>query len=100
MASAFYRIGLLHPTHDQKPKMRHNLSGKFECVFSTIDIQPNNTVLFQGLSGSRLGSGLHMEKGDLNFLKTKLIIKLSVTTPMIGIPQTPMVRLWNRHTEQ
>ena len=51
----FIELGLLHPTHDQKPKMRHNLSGKFECVFSTIDIQPNNTVLFQGLSGSRLG---------------------------------------------
>ena len=51
----FIELGLLHPTHDQKPKMRHNLSGKFECVFSTIDIQLNNTVLFQGLSGSRLG---------------------------------------------
>ena len=51
----FIELGLLHPTHDQKPKMRHNLSGKFECVFSTIDIQPNSTVLFQGLSGSRLG---------------------------------------------
>jgi phosphoribosylformylglycinamidine synthase len=51
----FIELGLLHPSHDQKPKMRHNLSGKFECVFSTIDIQPNNTVLFQGLSGSRLG---------------------------------------------
>ncbi|MGB1430552.1 MAG: phosphoribosylformylglycinamidine synthase, partial [Flavobacteriaceae bacterium] len=51
----FIELGLLHPTHDQKPKMRHNLSGKFECIFSTIDIQPNNAVLFQGLSGSRLG---------------------------------------------
>ena len=51
----FIELGLLHPTHDQKPKMRHNLSGKFECVFSTIDIQTNNTVLFHGLSGSRLG---------------------------------------------
>ena len=51
----FIELELLHPTHDQKPKMRHNLSGKFECIFSTIDIQPNNTVLFQGLSGSRLG---------------------------------------------
>ena len=51
----FIELGLLHPTHSQKPKMRHNLSGKFECVFSTVDIQPNNTVLFQGLGGSRLG---------------------------------------------
>jgi len=51
----FIELGLLHPSHDQKPKMRHNLSGKFECIFSTIDIQPNNAVLFQGLSGSRLG---------------------------------------------
>ena len=51
----FIELGLLHPTHSQRPKMRHNLSGKFECVFSTVDIQPNKTVLFQGLAGSRLG---------------------------------------------
>ena len=51
----FIELGLLHPTHSQRPKMRHNLSGKFECVFSTVDIQPNKTVLFQGLGGSRLG---------------------------------------------
>ena len=51
----FVELGLLHPTHKQKPKMKHNDSGKFECVFSTIDIQSNNTVLFQGLSGTRLG---------------------------------------------
>jgi phosphoribosylformylglycinamidine synthase len=51
----FVELGLLHPTHNQKPKMKHNDSGKFECVFSTIDIQSNNTVLFQGLSGTKLG---------------------------------------------
>ena len=51
----FIELGLLHPTHSQKPKMLHNLSGKFECVFSTVDIQPNNTVLFKGLGGTRLG---------------------------------------------
>ena len=51
----FVELGLLHPTHKEKPKMKHNDSGKFECVFSTIDIQSNNTVLFQGLSGTRLG---------------------------------------------
>ena len=51
----FVELGLLHPNHEQKPKMKHNDSGKFECVFSTIDIQSNNTVLFQGLSGTRLG---------------------------------------------
>ena len=51
----FIELGLLHPTHSQKPKMFHNLSGKFECVFSTVDIQPNNTVLFKGLGGTRLG---------------------------------------------
>jgi phosphoribosylformylglycinamidine synthase len=51
----FIELGLLHPTHSQKPKMLHNLSGKFECVFSSVDIQPNNTVLFKGLGGTRLG---------------------------------------------
>ena len=35
--------------------MLHNDSGKFECTFSTVDIAENNTVMFSGLSGSRLG---------------------------------------------
>lgn len=51
----FIELGLLHPDHDVKPRMLHNDSGKFECTFSTVDIAENNTVMFSGLSGSRLG---------------------------------------------
>ena len=51
----FIELGLLHPDHDEKPRMMHNDSGKFECTFSTIDISQNDTVMFTGLSGSRLG---------------------------------------------
>jgi len=51
----FIELGLLHPNHRQKPKMLHNDSGKFECTFSTVDIKENNTVMFSGLKGARLG---------------------------------------------
>ena len=51
----FIELGLLHPDHDEKPRMMHNDSGKFECTFSTINISQNDTVMFSGLSGSRLG---------------------------------------------
>ena len=51
----FVELGLLHPFDEEKPKMMHNHSKKFECVFSTVDIQPNNSILFQSLSGARLG---------------------------------------------
>ncbi len=48
-------LGLVHPEHEQKPKMRHNKSEKFECSFLTIDILENESVLLKSLSGSRLG---------------------------------------------
>lgn len=48
-------LGLLHAGHEQKPKMLHNDSHKFESGFISMDIQPNNTVMLSSLSGCRLG---------------------------------------------
>ncbi|MCB0376012.1 MAG: phosphoribosylformylglycinamidine synthase subunit PurQ, partial [Sinomicrobium sp.] len=41
----FLELGLLHRGHVEKPKMRHNDSHKFECVFTSVDIQPNTSVM-------------------------------------------------------
>ncbi|MBO5850042.1 MAG: phosphoribosylformylglycinamidine synthase subunit PurQ, partial [Paludibacteraceae bacterium] len=48
-------LGLLTPEHDEKPKMLHNNSHKFESNFVALDIPENNSVMFGSLSGSRLG---------------------------------------------
>tara|TARA_B100000768_G_scaffold55104_1_gene53612 strand:- start:346 stop:3993 length:3648 start_codon:yes stop_codon:yes gene_type:complete len=51
----FIELGLLHTEHKEKPKMVHNDSKKFECIFTSIEIQKNNSVMFESLSGSKLG---------------------------------------------
>ena len=51
----FVELGLLHPEHEIKPKMDHNDSKKFECLFTSVEIQENNSIMFRNLSGSKLG---------------------------------------------
>ena len=51
----FIELGLLHTDHNQKPSMSHNDSKKFECIFTSVEIQKNNSVMFENLSGSKLG---------------------------------------------
>ena len=48
-------LGLLTPDHEQKPKMQHNDSHKFESQFIGLTIPENNSVMFGSLSGSKLG---------------------------------------------
>lgn len=48
-------LGLIYPEHDEKPKMNHNASHKFESTFISVDIPKNNSVMFGSLAGSKLG---------------------------------------------
>ncbi|MFR5540412.1 MAG: phosphoribosylformylglycinamidine synthase, partial [Barnesiella sp.] len=48
-------LGLLTPGHEEKPKMLHNDSHKFESQFLGLTIPENNSVMFGSLSGSKLG---------------------------------------------
>ncbi|MFT7072293.1 MAG: phosphoribosylformylglycinamidine synthase [Patiriisocius sp.] len=51
----FVELGLLTPDDAEKPKMLHNDSGKFECSFTSVTIQENNSVMLSSLAGSTLG---------------------------------------------
>ena len=51
----FIELGLLHPDHEQKPKMDYNESNKFECVFTSVKISKNNSVMFKNFGDSELG---------------------------------------------
>lgn len=48
-------LGLVYPEHEQKPKMLHNNSHKFESSFVGLNIPQNDSVMFGSLSGSKLG---------------------------------------------
>ena len=48
-------LGLVTPDHDQKPKMLHNASHKFESCFVNVTVPENTSIMLGSLSGQRLG---------------------------------------------
>ena len=48
-------LGLLYPDHQEKHKLVHNLSGKFESAFLSLHIPQNNSVMLSTLAGCDLG---------------------------------------------
>ncbi len=48
-------LGLINPEHEKKSRMLHNDSHKFESSFLGLTFPQNNSVMFNTLSGNRLG---------------------------------------------
>ena len=65
----FIELGLLNPQDKEKPKMLHNDSGKFECNFTSVTIQENNSVMLSSLAGSTLGIWAAHGEGKFSFPK-------------------------------
>ena len=65
----FMELGLLNPEDEEKPKMLHNKTEKFECVFSSVTIQENNSVMLSSLAGSTLGIWSSHGEGKFSFPK-------------------------------
>ncbi|TRZ43690.1 phosphoribosylformylglycinamidine synthase [Robertkochia solimangrovi] len=63
----FVELGLINPDHEDKPKMLHNESHKFECNFTSVKIQENNSVMLSGLAGSTLGIWAAHGEGKFSF---------------------------------
>jgi len=63
----FIELGLINPEHEQKPKMLHNESHKFECNFTSVEIQENNSVMLSSLAGSKLGIWAAHGEGKFSF---------------------------------
>lgn len=62
-------LGLITPTHEIKPKMLHNESGKFESGFINVIVTENKTVMLHSLSGSTLGVWVAHGEGKFSFPK-------------------------------
>jgi phosphoribosylformylglycinamidine synthase len=85
----FVELGLLTPNHDEKPKMLHNDSGKFECIFSAVDIQPSPSVMLKGMEGSRLGIWSAHGEGKFSFPKAKSAYHIPATYQYSQYPGNP-----------
>ncbi len=60
-------LGLVYPEHDDRPKMLHNDSGKFESIFLNVDVLENNSVLLKNMSGMKLGIWVAHGEGKFAF---------------------------------
>ncbi|MEH6705076.1 MAG: phosphoribosylformylglycinamidine synthase [Galbibacter orientalis] len=63
----FVELGLINPNHTQKPKMLHNESGKHESIFTSVEIQKNNSIMLSTLEGSKLGIWVSHGEGKFSF---------------------------------
>jgi phosphoribosylformylglycinamidine synthase len=48
-------LELINPEHEIHGKMLHNESHKHESIFTSVTVQPNNSVMLSTLTGSTLG---------------------------------------------
>ncbi len=63
----FVELGLINPNHEEKPKMLHNDTQKFECSFTSVKIQENPSVMLGNLAGSTLGIWAAHGEGKFHF---------------------------------
>lgn len=57
-------LGLIYPElGEDHPKMDHNISGKFECGFVSVDIHETNSIMLQSMEGAKLGIWLAHGEG-------------------------------------
>ncbi|MHC5201432.1 phosphoribosylformylglycinamidine synthase [Myroides sp. LJL119] len=62
----FMELELINPEHKQHGKMLHNDSGKHESNFTSVTINPNNSVMLSNLAGSTLGVWISHGEGKFN----------------------------------
>ena len=61
-------LGVIYPGMGERhPKMHHNISGKFECGFISVDVLDNSSVMLQSMAGSKLGIWLAHGEGRFVF---------------------------------
>jgi len=85
----FIELGLLHPNHDEKPRMTHNDSGKFECIFTDVVIEESPAVMLQRLQGSRLGIWAAHGEGKFVFPKNEKKYAISAKYAYDSYPSNP-----------
>ncbi|MFQ3341851.1 MAG: phosphoribosylformylglycinamidine synthase, partial [Flavobacteriaceae bacterium] len=85
----FISLGLLTPEHDEKPKMLHNASGKFECHFTAVDIKESSAIMLKGLEGSRLGIWAAHGEGKFHFPKEAAEYQIPATYHFDSYPANP-----------
>ncbi|MGL4630285.1 MAG: phosphoribosylformylglycinamidine synthase [Leadbetterella sp.] len=62
----FMELELIHPELENHGKMHHNTVGRFECRFTSVQIQENQSVMLGNLAGQTLGIWSAHGEGKFN----------------------------------
>ena len=60
-------LEVLYPEHEEKHKMAHNDSGRFESGFVSLRIPKNHSVMLQNLEGTEIGIWVAHGEGKFDF---------------------------------
>ena len=82
-------LGLVYPNHEQKPRMLHNDSHKFESSFVALTIPQNDSVMFKSLSGSNLGIWVAHGEGKFDLPYAESEYKIVGKYVYDGYPANP-----------
>ena len=85
----FVELGLLNPEDEEKPKMLHNDTGKFECTFTSVKIQENNSVMLSSMAGSTLGIWSAHGEGKFSFPKVESHYNIVAKYGYDALPANP-----------
>ena len=82
-------LGLINPTHDEKPKMLHNDSHKFESGFVGVSIESSPSIMMSTLEGSKLGVWIAHGEGKFNLPKAEGEYKVALKYSYNAYPANP-----------
>lgn len=85
----FIELGVINPNHQEKPKMLHNDTGKFECSFTSVTIQENPSVMLQNMAGSTLGIWAAHGEGKFSFPMEESAYQIVGKYGYEGLPANP-----------
>jgi phosphoribosylformylglycinamidine synthase len=82
-------LGLINQNHEQKPKMLHNDSHKFESGFINVSIGKNESVMLQNMEGMELGVWIAHGEGKFKFPYAEEKYKIPVKYSRSAYPANP-----------
>jgi phosphoribosylformylglycinamidine synthase len=82
----FIELGMIHTSHDEKPKMHFNDSHKHESIFTSVQIQENDSVMMSSLSGATLGVWVSHGEGKFILPKEERMYQI---VAKYGYPEYP-----------
>ncbi|MCK9342401.1 MAG: phosphoribosylformylglycinamidine synthase [Massilibacteroides sp.] len=88
-------LGLLYPEHEQKHKMVHNDSHKFESGFVGLTIPENNSVMLKSLAGTQLGVWVAHGEGKFDFPYSADRYNIVAQYAYEGYPANPNGSPWS-----